>query len=213
MPQFAVDGKGNKIKTDILVTGYIREYGKEYSLLIPVDINTLCFQFWIIKICDEWDEEFSFKNIDIDGPIVKYKGNCDEALVYGCHSIDKGSYSWEIQMTRKTDEAWFFMGIIEDEPDILKKSSTDFDYLFDNACCLHDDGKLSRGRISSGKPYIPTNVLRSKKYKIQMTLDMDNHTLRYAVNGKDYGVATNELDKKRYRMVVTFFYEYSIKLL
>ena len=39
-----------------------------------------------------------------------------------------------------------------------------------------------------------------------MTLDMDNHKLSYTVNDEDHGVATDELDKNKYRMIINFMY-------
>ena len=74
MTHCAVDGDGNRITTDILVEGYIRENAKKYNVLIPLDINTICFLFWLIKICDEWDKEFLAEGVDLDGEVIKYKG-------------------------------------------------------------------------------------------------------------------------------------------
>ena len=39
-----------------------------------------------------------------------------------------------------------------------------------------------------------------------MTLNMNNHTLSYKINDKDYGIVTDELDEKKYRLIVSMLY-------
>ena len=213
MSTLAVDAEGNRIETDILVCGYIREKSEQYRLSIPGDINSICFLFWLIKVCDQWDSKYASKYIKIDGHVVESIKDVQYTSVYGCHCIDKGTHTWEMEVNQIGGQ-FLLIGLIEDEPNILEKSKKSAEYVRGHGCVLYiNDGKFYRGSTTSGNPYISTSVFGSKNYRIQMTLDMDNHKLCYAVNGKDYGVATNELDKQRYRMVVTFFYEYSIKLL
>ena len=53
MATFTVDAEGNRIQTDILVAGWIRECAKTNKLEIPNDITNTCFVFWFIKVCEE----------------------------------------------------------------------------------------------------------------------------------------------------------------
>ena len=199
MAQLAVDSEGKRIKTDILVCGFIREGGTQCELLIPDDINTICFLFWFIKVCDEWDKKYLADGVEINGQMMKAPDTFEWTSVYGRHSIDKGSYTWEV--TIKASCQWFSFGLIEDKPDILEEFIESINYVDAHGCVLHDNGKFYRGSTSPLKDY--SAAFEDADAKITMTLDMDNHTLRYIVNGKDYGVVTDKLDKKKYRMVVT----------
>ena len=61
-----VDRNNNKIKSDILVSGYIREaIQQELDLKIPSEITKLCFIFWFIKPCDKWNKQLSHKDYQI----------------------------------------------------------------------------------------------------------------------------------------------------
>ena len=72
MESFTVDSHGKRIKTDILVCGYVRDMMNEYKLEIPDEIIGLCFLFWFIKVCDQWDESLCDTELtDIDGSCCK----------------------------------------------------------------------------------------------------------------------------------------------
>ena len=83
MPQFAADSTGHRIKTDILVCVYMRENGQKCRLLIPVDVNKICFQFWLINVCDEWDKKYLSEEVELDGQIIKQiKDLTHEPILY-----------------------------------------------------------------------------------------------------------------------------------
>ena len=101
MALFTFDKNGDRIKTDILVVGYIRNISKECKLLIPVEITSICFDYWLIKFCDVWNKQFLAENAVINGQLatctlMQYGATC----IYGCHSIDErcGSHSWQIKL-------------------------------------------------------------------------------------------------------------------
>ena len=213
MAHFAVDCEGKRIETDILVAGYINEHMNQYELQIPDDIIGICFLFWFIKVCDEWDREHLPGAVKIDGQTVKATSWGDQC-VYGCHSIDKGSHQWTLQLTRKTTGKWFCIGIIEDKPEILKEFQNSVNFILEHGCLLHSDGKFYRGSITYGESYMGQTRFEEEDTRIAMALDMDNHTLSFNIDGIDYGVATNKLDKDRYRMVITLDTEnHEVKLL
>ena len=101
MAQVSVDKNGDRIKTDILVVGCISNLNKQFKLLIPVEISSICFDYWLVKFCDEWDEKYSDENVENDGQIATVK-NFGTISVYGCHSINRGcdTHSWEIKLNR-----------------------------------------------------------------------------------------------------------------
>ena len=211
MSTFTVDADGKRINTDILISGYIRNISNRFKLLIPIDIIQICFQYWLITICDEWDKKLSSDKVAGDGQIVTAGTSASYASIYGCLGIDKGSYTWQVKL--KSEVRWFCMGIIEDDDNILTKYRDGCGYVLNNGCCLHDDGKFYLGSQTSGKSYID-GFPRSAETIIAMTLNMDDHTLSYKINAKDYGIVTNKLDKSKYRLVISFYYaNHSVELL
>ena len=207
MASFSVDAEGNRIKTDILVAGYMREAGDECKLLIPNDINKVCFEYWLISICDEWDKELSSDNVKYDEQTFTKQSNYGFASIYGCLGIDKGSHIWQIKV--KSDVKFLAIGIIQDDEQILNEYKHGCKYVIDNGCCLEvTQGKFYHGTTSAERAlvYCQDKLTPLQGTIFTMTLDMDTHTLSYKINDKDYGVATDKLDKSKYRLVVTLFY-------
>ena len=108
--------------------------------MIPVKIDSICFDYWLIQICDEWDKKYLTKSVEIDGQIAKLNKSNRCVSIYGCHSIDRGcdSYSWQIKLN--TDIVWFGVGIIEDKEEILKKYQNRTDYILKHGCGLASNG-------------------------------------------------------------------------
>ena len=202
MPAVAVDSQGNRIKTDILVSGYIKELTKEYELLIPSPIIDICFLFWFIKVCDEWDKEASADSIEIDGQMVHSTEGGMRSL-YGCQSISKGTHSWQIKFITKVE--WICIGIIEDKPEILQKYRYhDISYyVSDYGCYVYNVGNFW---AKKGINFTYCDQFGAKGTVITMTLDMDQHTLSYKINDKDYGIATDKLAKDKYRLIINLLH-------
>ena len=70
MASVCVYYKGERIKTDILVSAWITNLKRKNKLFIPKDMIELCFKFWFIDVCDEWDKIF------IDDADVTLQGQC-----------------------------------------------------------------------------------------------------------------------------------------
>ena len=202
---FNVDCNGKRIKTDILVSGYFRNSGKRYKVLIPEDIKGICFMYWLLNPCDKWDRKFSSKRIKIEEEIGRCK-KAGTASIYGSLSIDRGSYSWRIRY--KTKIQWICIGVIRDNPEILKQFQRSNRYIDSyHGCYLSQAGyfydaytRLYNYGDNKGRKYC--KEYRDKDTIITMTLNMDEQTLRYKINDREYGIATDQLEKDKYRMVV-----------
>lgn len=201
-----VDAHGNRIKTDILVTGFIRQIGKEYKLLIPEDINGICFQYWFIKVSDEWDKEFSSQNVKFDCQSVKLDQD-EVASIYGCLSISEGSHSWKIKLVTKAE--CISIGVIDDDPKVLTRYNDNNTYdLYGDGCQLWMRGYFCKENSGNNEDvYCPE--CWHKDTILTMTLNMDDRSLRYQIVNKnlgidkDYGKTLHKLIKNKYRMVVT----------
>lgn len=196
---FAVDVNGKRIKTDVLVFGWIRLLCKTYRLLMPNDITTICFDYWLIKVCDEWDRDFCVPDIAIEGASVMLTDNTSAITsVYGSHSLSSGSHEWMIRL--KTKITWICIGIIEDTNEILLKYQRDNDYYKENGAFIINNGDhFSNSRWNWGycEPF------KEKGTIIVMTLNMNECTLTYKINDKEYGIAMRDIPKKSYRFVAS----------
>ena len=217
MAPWAVDAGGKRIKTNILVSGYVREGGEEYKLLIPADVNCICFAFWLIKVCDEWDEELSGNNIKFDGQIAKCLRKRYTAI-YGCHSIDKGSHSWRIKF--KSDIYRVYIGVLEDDKNILTQFRN-IKSIWDvtaHGCFLGNSGDFYHNDynteyILNSQYWLDEHEFTSKETIIEMTLNMDEHSIRFKIADGDYieygcidyGIATDELKEGVYRLAVYLY--------
>ena len=161
--------------------------------------------YWLVKFCDEWDKNYLAEGVKINGQIATFNKIWVTASVYGCHSINKGcdSHSWQIKLC--DDVSFYSVGIIEDKEEILKECQNHSGYVINDGCYLYSDGRFFCGCTMSCKQYFNTsedNPMNSKESIITMTLNMNNNTLSYKINDKDYGIATNQLKGEKYRLVL-----------
>lgn len=206
----AVDSRNNKIETDILITGYVRDLSNEYkTLFIPYEIKQLCFKYWFITVCDEWNTECLPADIEIHAQTAKSLLTPSEfkfqkqRTFYGTHKVESGIYSWHIKFI--TTINWICIGVIEADKDLMMKYQRSNSYrCFDHGCFL----LTSNGRIYSGSTSaIYSHPIKQSGTIISITLNMDNHSLSYKLNDKDYGIAYDKLYKKGYSLAVTLIKE------
>ena len=205
---FPVNANGKRIKTDILVVGWVREFSISNKLIIPKDITNTCFVFWLLKVCDEWDKYYSTAHYRFSNDSVSLQVKDDEdghldytPSMYGSHSIGSGSYQWTITIKRNVD--WICVGIIEDKHKILQKFLTENDYDYENGGFV----MLPTGVIyyRGGITFDFCDELKGswdESLIVIMTLNMDDHTLSYKINDKDYGIAMEDIPQKSYRFVI-----------
>ena len=122
------------------MAGYIRIFNKECKLLIPVEIISICFDYWLIKVCDEWDKQFLAEGVEIDGQQISISNNTINSF-YGCYSFNTGEHSWQIKL--HSDISMFFIGIIEDDEAVLRRYQKSRWHWHANGCCLGSDGQFS----------------------------------------------------------------------
>ena len=91
MSTLQVDHNGNRIRTDILICGYLREEIEDkLKILIPSEIQKLCFVYWFIDICDEWDiASHTKKKIAVDKQTITTieRGYCSMMDVIVYHQV------------------------------------------------------------------------------------------------------------------------------
>ena len=205
MSTVAVDKNGKLIKSDILTSGYIRqEIENVYEISIPTAIAKLCFDYWFINICDQWDIELcKHQNLQFNEQIVKYIDGPSFRNIYGCHSVSSGQFEWRLNL-KKIGDKGIYVGIIHDDKlnDYLESGH----YVGDGygaawhskSGCLFDSS-VRFPKLSDEFKGIIENVY------MKIKIDLDERSVYYSIDGDEYKKAPYTLDKnKSVRLVVTF---------
>ena len=210
MSHLPVDCNGNRVKTDVLTDGYIRgEIENKLKLSIPSEIKHLCFVFWFINICDEWDHTlYTKKSIIIDEQTVTtiQRGYCS---IMGCHRVSSGRYEWKLKHFSKIGAC---VGIIKDL-DIPKEriSRTLNEVRYDT----DEYGAFWEPKIAEFFAKRTTDFMSEFRDKIKnndviigVKIDFDSEGLYFSVDGSEYSKAPYTLEKDQsYRLVVSFWRE------
>ena len=99
---FVLDSNGNRIISDILVIGYIKETEKTLKIHIPTEIKKLIFNYWLINICDEWliTKYLDTHTIKVNGLCINIKFE-NRATIYGTKVVSDGNtFTWIIKINK-----------------------------------------------------------------------------------------------------------------
>ena len=210
MALFAVDSNGQRIKTDILVCGYVRNIMDEYKIEIPDEIIGLCFLFWFIQVCDEWDEAlYDEERIEIDGLCGKWHGY---ASLFGSKIVESGTFKWSLKL--KSQITWGCIGIIKNDKSIIEESkwSNNYGFIEGCGCFLFFCNERSNGALwiddIKNQDYC-RNLCCDPGTIIEMTLNMDKKTIKYKVGDVECkAVGLESLSEQiGYRLAVTIVKE------
>ena len=120
---------------------------------------------------------------------------------YGIHVVSKGSYTWAIQVIDGIKFGAFpYIGIIKDNQSVLREfidngSWETYGYqICGGAGTLYGINKYENDIDCEWRK--PNDIL-------EIILDLDEQTLRCIVNGKDYGIVCDQIDKGSYRLALS----------
>ena len=198
--------KGKRIKTDILVSGWIRNIKRRNKVSMPRDIIELCFKFWFIDICDEWDKKYiDESDVTLQGQCITMKDTWNpesgaQRSFYGCYSVEEGVYEWIIRFN--TEMSWICIGIIEDDQELLKKHAKEGNRYKDTGrgWFLREDGVFC---CNQAEYNTLCESFQAKGSIVSTRVDMNAHELSYKINEQDWKIATKQLKQVKYRFVVT----------
>lgn len=108
---------------------------------------------------------------------------------------------FEWRMTFNSRIPWVCIGVIEDKRDMIEKNKTNNSYARLDPICgcflLNTNGVM----YPNLNKYC--DIFHDKGTVVTMTLNKDKHQIYYKINGKEFGIAHNELNGDRYRLAVT----------
>eukprot|EP01084_Bolivina_argentea_P109548 195826_1 len=201
----------------LLVLGYIRSIGKEYKIKnFPKEVTDIIHEYEKL-VHDKWSKKYSHKDIIINEESISSISwsACDEGTAYGSEVIDHGVFEWRIKILcplsriYQVYSAGPLIGIIEDNESVLQRWQDDIEW---NEC---SDGYQYEGII--GNFYTgnstATNIISHNSECIwfdqndilTMTLNLDERTLSFKMNDKDWGVAFGNIEQKKYRLALSMY--------
>ena len=191
----------------LLVSGFVRNAGEIYNIKnIPTDINTIIHLF--LKFYDHWSQKYSSDKMEIDnnGLSCTVRGK-RESSVFGTTVVETGVFVWRIEIEQAVideDDEGPFVGIIVDDPKILEKFQNDDGW--DNygyQLCAVDGAVVPNGSMGGTKTWYYGCKWHKTSDILEISLDLNERTLSFKVNDKDYGVAYKDIEKRKYRLVLT----------
>ena len=176
-------------KQELLIAGYVRKIEIVYNIInIPADIIDIIYLFHLF--CNRWNEKYTHNDMLIDGTTNKItlNGDISFATAYGCNVIANGIHKWKIKVLSISYESGFkaypCVGIIEDNEENLEKHVDNshwehigYQFCAGNGMCfgMNDPNE----QINTGLRWKTPNDV------IEITLDLNQGTLQFAVNGND----------------------------
>ena len=192
MASFNVDSNGKRIKTDILVCGYIRHIMNNHKLQVPDEITGLCYLFWLIQVCDVWDKSLCSVNVEIAGSCARLSDG-EMTTLFGMQNVKIGTFKWHLRL--KTKINWGCIGIIKDDKQYIEQNKCDNEYGFETGCgCFlflfeDEDDHEENGALwfddVENRNYA-NNPTSEPGTIIEITLNMDDHTIKYKINDTEY---------------------------
>ena len=189
------------------ILGYIRAYEKVNNTIIPKGIVLMVILFYG-NDTDKWDPQCISNGMilsNLDRTITKTSGSFESS--YCAKIIESGIFKWKFKIEHRYGP--IIVGIWKDKDD---SSSPPLNTLFTKknfgcggygfcswtgAFLIEED---SKGGIM-GKTY---GVILNKGAIIEMILDLEQLTLSYIIDGKDYGKAF-DVEKCKYRAAVCMY--------
>ena len=188
----------NKIK--FAVDAYIHEQEKmlntnSFFNTVPQLINYIVTCYY--NSSDSWDEKNVAKNMHIVKNCVALKTN-KQGNAFLTNIIAKDKFMWTFEIKKMA--MWLNIGIwntSRPHPGTEKYyfiETKDMGYCFDARY-----GQTENWNIFDKRFY---GVACNDGDTIKMILDMNELTLTYVINGKDYGAAFRNIDRANYKAVV-----------
>ena len=179
------------------VYGYIHGLQRKYNQNIPKEIIFICILFYGNET-EEWDSKYISKYMEVSGKTLKQTRD-GMGSSFGKLVIDSGVFKWRLKIN-ECQKYGFILGIraVDDKAEHLSTCMWFTDGGFHNGY----GWKSSTTRLSNNRGMLlgdEYGVEPSNGSIIEMILDLQNLTLSYIIDGKNYGKAF-DIKKCKYRL-------------
>ena len=197
----------NDKRCEFLVWGFIRNIERAIKgyHLIPSDIYHLIY---IHQMFDRWNAKYETKNnkIDVTRSIISITG---DDTAFGTYAISRGVFTWRVIIISSI--SWMrgsmngskpHIGIIEDNDKYISQFRYDSDWDDYGYKLCAGDGSLYSYSKRQDKTII--DCLWNKEGDIlEMMLDLNERTLSFKINNKDFGILFRNIKQCSYRLALS----------
>ena len=181
----------------LTVFGYVREYEGKSRHEIVESVILVCALFYGNDI-DEWDPKYLMKCIELKGMTITAR-KFRQCSSFCKHIIESGRFKWKFQLT-KMSFTEILIGIYKIKPELELQTDSFF---------TKGGGKGYAFGVTTSKLTNRTGYTWGGKYGkkcktgsiVEMILDLNELTLRFIIDGIDYGKAF-DIEKCKYRAAV-----------
>ena len=150
--------------------------------------------------------------LSADRTVVEHVKSCP-LILYGVGIFNmERTYKWKIKVGWTVQECRFvFFGVVNrhyDPSKAMYATCIDGSYVFHS----YSGERNSSGELINDQTYIMENNtakrigygrILSNGDVVDIILDLKHHTLAFAINGKDQGIAVNKVKKAEYNLVIS----------
>ena len=197
----------DKEQKSTLVYGYIKI--KIPSLDIPYDVIKIIDEFLVFS--DRWDASYIIKDsIEINPETNSITSLGNTCTVYGEAIVDCRSMiqTWKLKILKYKGTGWFSMvGIVENDHGWLTKNRQNprwweerrgYGFVCGHASIIYYDENGIFKLNKYGEKF------KHKDDTMEIILNVQEGSLKFVINGTDYGNVSKNLDKtKEYRLAIT----------
>ena len=189
------------LRRELLVWGYIREFGKNYKLMIiPVEINDVIYLYQRFYV--RWSKEHSHKDFLINGQSLTFNSKNVQTAFEG-NEVKEGVFKWKLKIVTNTMDyskatTFPYIGIIESNTRNLKKYINKGSWQ-SVGCQLCPHGATFGHGVAT--------LTGCEWYKqgdiMEIILDLNARTIRFGVNGENYDTGFDYIKQTSYRLALT----------
>ena len=188
------------------MAGYVK-VAEMYKIKNVIEINDIIY---LSRLCDEWTDKYKTKNVLVVKKMQRLLSIPQRMQKIGIYIVSEGLFRWKVKMVSFTFNSHGgppFIGIIEDKEDFLEELFEDGEQSW-----WDDHGYEFCAR--TGSLFGDTDCHVTSMYQcrwmndgdvLEMTLNLDERTLGFTVNNKDFGVAFSNIKQAKYRLAFSTF--------
>ena len=195
-------------KTIDTVHGYVRNEEKVLSISIPPGLLALFILFYGAQV-DEWDPDIiagCLKLADDNRTVTHNTAKRQQCNAYGKRVCESGKHEWKFKINHIDSYCWIIIGVWRIQENVQPPMDVYFTKGDDEkGYAFWTQGKKTK--ILNGAAG-PTYGRKCKTGDvIDMTLDLDNWTLGFKINGVSFGDAFVDIKQAKYRAAVCLYKE------
>ena len=187
---------------DMLFSGWIRRNSTKSQCEMLLTSAIFIINKYAEFLPEIWDQKLKSEYIDIQGLSVVInteKSMNAEQSIYCIKRVSSGKHKWKFRYDQVTEYEWNLIGVGKTRTSLPTGNpwmghGGDYGYAF--------AGPQS---VTAEPKWMLYGTCCQSGDIVEMILDLDERTVSYAINDKDYGIADHDIEQTEYRAGVTLY--------